>query len=295
MPPKNLHPPPRCNGMRLVRPLLRVALAAVVHSAAGLFQSAPPREGAIPPTICTLAGGCFNPRPRARGRLRPLAGADMLRAVSIRAPARGGDDGIVSASEARRNWSARANRRATVRWWSGEQWPARVKHLKPCHFPSVANPPAIDRTLRIRHRHSDDQRAAEVDQRRERGRVSVRIVWQTGAVTEHRLRRQVRAYAEYADLERLEQRVRDLNSAGNMDHEIATILIAKAWLPRAACHSAARSSTCCASAGRSRPSKSTATASTQRAGQTAAIPCRERPRRWVSPARPCSSGCSGDG
>ena len=63
-----------------------------------------------------------------------------------------------------------------------------------------------------------------LDQRRERGQVWVRIVWQTGAVTEHRLRRQVRAYAEYADLERLEQRVRDLNSAGNMDHEIATIL-----------------------------------------------------------------------
>ena len=63
-----------------------------------------------------------------------------------------------------------------------------------------------------------------LDQRRERGQVWVRIVWQTGAVTEHRLQRQVRAYAEYADLERLEQRVRDLNSAGNMDHEIATIL-----------------------------------------------------------------------
>lgn len=34
-----------------------------------------------------------------------------------------------------------------------------------------------------------------LDQRRERGQVWVRIVWQTGAVTEHRLQRQVRAYA----------------------------------------------------------------------------------------------------
>ena len=50
-----------------------------------------------------------------------------------------------------------------------------------------------------------------LDQGRERGRVWMRIVWQTGAATEHRLQRHVRAYDEHADLERLERRVRELN------------------------------------------------------------------------------------
>jgi DNA invertase Pin-like site-specific DNA recombinase len=63
-----------------------------------------------------------------------------------------------------------------------------------------------------------------LDQRRERGQVLIRIVWQTGATSEHRIRRRVRAYTEYADLRRLEARVRALNAAQKMDGEIATTL-----------------------------------------------------------------------
>ena len=63
-----------------------------------------------------------------------------------------------------------------------------------------------------------------LDQGRERGRVWMRIVWQTGAATEHRLQRHVQAYDEHADLERLERRVRELNAAGGMDERIAAAL-----------------------------------------------------------------------
>jgi hypothetical protein len=63
-----------------------------------------------------------------------------------------------------------------------------------------------------------------LDQRRERGQVWVKIVWQTGATSEHWIRRRVQAYADYADLEQLEARIRALNVAQRMDGEIATIL-----------------------------------------------------------------------
>jgi hypothetical protein len=63
-----------------------------------------------------------------------------------------------------------------------------------------------------------------VDQRRDRGRVWLKIVWQTGAVSEHWLQRRVQAYAQHADLERVERRVRALRDAGKMDAEIAAIL-----------------------------------------------------------------------
>ncbi len=69
-----------------------------------------------------------------------------------------------------------------------------------------------------------------LDQRRERGQVWIRIVWLTGTTSEHRIRRRVRAYTEYADLERLKARVRALNAAQKMDGEIATILNAEGLL-----------------------------------------------------------------
>ena len=69
-----------------------------------------------------------------------------------------------------------------------------------------------------------------LDQKRERGLVSVRIAWQAGATSEHRLRHSVRGYAEAADTELLERRVRALNSAGMMDREIASILNAEGLL-----------------------------------------------------------------
>ena len=72
-------------------------------------------------------------------------------------------------------------------------------------------------------------REVALDQRRERGEVWIRIIWQTGATSEHRLRRRVRAYREYADLERLERRVRALNGARKMDAEVAAILNAEGF------------------------------------------------------------------
>lgn len=67
-------------------------------------------------------------------------------------------------------------------------------------------------------------REVALDQKRERGLVWMRITWQTGATSEHRLRRVVQSYAHYASATKLEQRIRELNAAGMMDREIATAL-----------------------------------------------------------------------
>ena len=52
----------------------------------------------------------------------------------------------------------------------------------------------------------------------------VRITWQTGATSEHRLQRKVRSYADCAGTDLLERRIREMNAAGRMDHEIAAAL-----------------------------------------------------------------------
>jgi hypothetical protein len=49
-----------------------------------------------------------------------------------------------------------------------------------------------------------------LDQRPASGQVWTRIVWQTGAVSEHKIRRNVNSYRNYADIATLESRVRDL-------------------------------------------------------------------------------------
>jgi len=67
-------------------------------------------------------------------------------------------------------------------------------------------------------------REVALDQKRERGLVWMRITWQTGATSEHRLRRSVQGYAHYASTADLEQRIRELNAAGMMDREIAAQL-----------------------------------------------------------------------
>ena len=66
-----------------------------------------------------------------------------------------------------------------------------------------------------------------LDQKRQRGQVWIRITWQTGAVSEHWLRRRVQDYRQYAEPERLEQRVRELNAVRQMDAEIAATLNAE--------------------------------------------------------------------
>ena len=64
-------------------------------------------------------------------------------------------------------------------------------------------------------------REVTLDQKRERGLVWLRITWQTGAASEHRVRRRVRGYSQYAETARLERRIRELNAAGLMDREVA--------------------------------------------------------------------------
>ena len=66
-----------------------------------------------------------------------------------------------------------------------------------------------------------------LDQKRQRGQVWIRMTWQTGAISEHWLQRRVQDYRQYAEPERLEQRVRELNAARKMDAEIAAALNAE--------------------------------------------------------------------
>jgi DNA invertase Pin-like site-specific DNA recombinase len=68
-----------------------------------------------------------------------------------------------------------------------------------------------------------------VDQHRERGKVWFQINWQTGATSEHWLTRRVRAYTDYANLEGLQQRLRELTTAQQLDDEIARTLNAEGF------------------------------------------------------------------
>ncbi|PHK93466.1 transposase [Pseudoroseomonas rhizosphaerae] len=70
-------------------------------------------------------------------------------------------------------------------------------------------------------------RDVALDQKREQGVVWLRISWQSGAISEHRVQRRVRSYADCADPALLERRIRALNAAGKMDHEVASILNAE--------------------------------------------------------------------
>lgn len=63
-----------------------------------------------------------------------------------------------------------------------------------------------------------------LDQKRRRGYVWIKIIWQTGAVSEHWLQRRVQSYAQHADQDRLRQRLAELNGLQKMDGEIAAIL-----------------------------------------------------------------------
>jgi hypothetical protein len=69
-----------------------------------------------------------------------------------------------------------------------------------------------------------------LDQRPASGQVWNRVIWQTGAVSEHKVRRNVNSYRDYADIATLESRVRDLVAAQKIDREIATTLNAEGLL-----------------------------------------------------------------
>jgi len=68
-----------------------------------------------------------------------------------------------------------------------------------------------------------------LDQKRRRGYVWIKVVWQTGAVSEHWLQRGVQSYAQHADQDRLRQRIAELNGQQKMDGEIADILNEEAF------------------------------------------------------------------
>jgi DNA invertase Pin-like site-specific DNA recombinase len=74
-----------------------------------------------------------------------------------------------------------------------------------------------------------------IDAKRLRGQVWLRIDWQTGATSEHRLQRRVHTYRDYIDIERLRKRIAELNGAGKMDKEIATILNREGFVAARAC------------------------------------------------------------
>ncbi len=69
-----------------------------------------------------------------------------------------------------------------------------------------------------------------VDQTRTPGQVWLKIVWQTGATSEHRLPRRVRSYVDAADIEGMRRRIIDLNAAGAMDGEVAETLNREGFL-----------------------------------------------------------------
>ncbi|RWN48066.1 recombinase family protein [Mesorhizobium sp.] len=64
-----------------------------------------------------------------------------------------------------------------------------------------------------------------LDQKKIRGQVAIRILWQTGATSEHQIQRRVQSYdRDYGELELVRERITQLNAAGDMDRQIAKIL-----------------------------------------------------------------------
>lgn len=68
-----------------------------------------------------------------------------------------------------------------------------------------------------------------LDQKRERGKLWFKINWQTGATTEHRIKRRTTSYREHADLEPMQARVKTLNDEGKTDDEIAAMLASEGY------------------------------------------------------------------
>jgi DNA invertase Pin-like site-specific DNA recombinase len=70
-----------------------------------------------------------------------------------------------------------------------------------------------------------------LDQKRALGLVWIKVIWQTGATSEHSVRRSVQSYRQHSDLSRLRQRIGELNAESKMDAEIATILNREGFVP----------------------------------------------------------------
>ncbi|MXN53179.1 recombinase family protein [Shinella sp. AETb1-6] len=74
-----------------------------------------------------------------------------------------------------------------------------------------------------------------LDQKRLHGQVWFKILWQTGATSEHSVQRRVHTYGDYIDIDKLRVRVTELNAAGKMDKEIASALNAEGFLAARNC------------------------------------------------------------
>src|SRR4051812_4576404 len=78
-------------------------------------------------------------------------------------------------------------------------------------------------------------REVVLDQKRMRGQVWLKIVWQTGATSEHHLQRRVHTYRDYIDLDQLRERIAALNGEGLMDKAIAARLNAEGFVAARGC------------------------------------------------------------
>jgi predicted methyltransferase len=65
--------------------------------------------------------------------------------------------------------------------------------------------------------------------------VWLKIVWQTGATSEHHVQRRVHTYRDYIDIDRLRRRIVELNAEHKMDGEIATILNQEGFVAARGC------------------------------------------------------------
>ena len=129
----------------------------------------------------------------------------------------------------------------------------------------------------------------EVDQKRMRGQVWMKIVWQTGATSEHCLQRRVRSYQDYVDSDRLRRRIEDLNAAGRMDKEIARILNEEGFVAARGCAFKNENVWLLRTRWAYRPSRSMAPALTRCVGPMAASRSRALRRRSGSHLKRCST------
>lgn len=69
-----------------------------------------------------------------------------------------------------------------------------------------------------------------LDQQREIGYIWIKINWQTGACSEHKLRRKTNSYENYSASEEIKKRILELNAEQKMDAEIARQLNAEGFV-----------------------------------------------------------------
>jgi hypothetical protein len=75
-----------------------------------------------------------------------------------------------------------------------------------------------------------------LDQKRRRGFVWIRVIWQTGTASEHWVQRQVQSYMAHGDADQIRNRIIELNALQKLDGEIATILNDEGFRLRTARH-----------------------------------------------------------